>query len=120
MAEPDDVATILRLVDRISETVSQLTLAEFQASRDAVDAVTYRLGMIGEHCKRLPDITKNRHPEVPWKAMVGLRNIVAHGYDNVSPAIVWRTVTQDLEVVRVMAEEEKRRLERERNSGFEL
>jgi uncharacterized protein with HEPN domain len=109
MGQRDDLETILRLVERIELTVARESSASFQASRDAVDVVAYRLGMIGEHCKRLEQEVRQRHPDIPWRAMVGLRNIVAHAYDAISPAIVWRTATQDLGLVRAMAEAELRR-----------
>lgn len=108
MAVRDDLQTILRLIARIEQTVSGESAASFQSSQDAVDAVAYRLGMIGEHCKRLPQDIRDRHPDVPWRAMVGLRNIVAHSYDIVSAPIVWRTASQELAPVREMAEVELR------------
>jgi len=90
---------------------SQVKLrSRFQASQDAVDAVAYRLGIVGEHCKRLPQDARDRHPDVPWRAMVGLQNIVAHSYDMVSAPIVWRTAIDELGPVREMAEAESRRL----------
>lgn len=110
MAVADDLDTILRLIARIERTVGDETAESFQASRDAIDAVAYRLGMIGEHCKRLPQDVRDRHPDVPWRAMVGLRNIVAHSYDTVSAPIVWRTAVGELGPVREMAEVESRRL----------
>lgn len=106
----DDLDTILRLIDRVAQTVARETAESFRASDDAVDAVAYRLGMIGEHCKRLPDEVRERHPDLPWRAMVGLRNIVAHSYDTVSAAIVWRTAREELAPVRAMAESERHRL----------
>lgn len=112
MARLDDLETILRLIDRIRQTIGQETEKSFRHSHDAVDVVAYRLGMIGEHCKRLPQEVRDRHPDVPWRAMVGLRNIVAHAYDTISPAIVWRTATHDLDPVRAMAEAELLRLDR--------
>lgn len=111
MSPRDDLETILRLIERIEHTVERQTAASFQASHDAADAVAYRLAMIGEHCKRLPQDIRDRHPDVPWRALVGLRNIVAHSYDNVSAVIVWRTATEALGPVRAMAEVEFRRLE---------
>jgi uncharacterized protein with HEPN domain len=110
----DDLDTIQRLIDRIEETVARETAESFKASSDAADAVAYRLSMIGEHCKRLPETIRARHPEVPWRAMVGLRNIVVHGYDNLSPAIIWQTATQELTVVQRMAIDERERLAHER------
>lgn len=47
--------------------------------------------------------------------MVGLRNIVVHGYDNVSPAIIWETATGELGPIRDMAERELQRSLAERN-----
>ena len=111
MRVSDDLDTILRLINRIRETVGRHTPESFRAAHDALDAVTYRLGMIGEHCKRLPDTLKVRHPEVPWRAMAGLRNIVARRYDNVSPAIVWTTATEELAMVEAMAIAERERAE---------
>jgi uncharacterized protein with HEPN domain len=110
MASVDDLETILRLIGRIERTVAGETAESFEASQDAIDAVAYRLGMIGEHCKRLPQDVRDRHPDVPWRAMVGLRTIVAHSYDTVSASIVWRTAADELAPVREMAEAERRRL----------
>ena len=110
MAWADDLETILGLIGRIERTVAGETAESFQASPDAIDAVAYRLGMIGEHCERLPQEIRDRHPDVPWRAMVGLRNIVAHSYDMISAPIVWRTAVDELGPVREMAEAESRRL----------
>lgn len=111
----DDLEIILDLINRIEQTVEGQTAARFSASHDALDAVAYRLGMIGEHCKRLLDDLKERYPGLPWADMVGLRNIVVHGYDNVSPAIIWQTATQHLDSVRKMADAERIRLTLERS-----
>ena len=108
MAVRDDLDTILRLIERVESTVRGETAASFKSSSDAVDAVAYRLAMIGEHCQRLPESLRERHPHLAWRAMVGLRNIVAHAYDMIDSDIVWRTATQDLDPVREMAATEIR------------
>lgn len=102
----DELEIILRLIDRVRATVSRQTAESFQASDEAIDAMAYRLSMIGEHCKRLPDALKQRHPHIPWREMAGLRNIVVHGYDNVSPSIIWKTATGELDPVWEMASAE--------------
>lgn len=52
--------------------------------------------VIGEAARHIPDDITAQHPEIPWREMRGLRNVVAHAYFTVSPAILWRTITDDL------------------------
>lgn len=110
MRDLDNLNTVLDLIDLIQQTVEQHNETTFAASIDALHAVTYRLGMIGEHCKRLPDELKTRHTDVPWREMAALRNIVVHRYDSLSPAIVWTTATSELAAVETMAITELDRL----------
>jgi len=63
--------------------------------------------MIGEHCKRLPSELQTRHHELPWRQMVGLRNIVSHAYDVIDPAIVWLAATQRLDDIAALCRAEK-------------
>lgn len=59
-------------------------------------ALTRLLEILGEAARRIPDDVRNRHPEIPWRSVVGLRNVLIHGYDTVDPDIVWRILTKDL------------------------
>lgn len=52
--------------------------------------------MIGEGVTRLPEDARERHPDVPWREMVALRNRLIHGYDDVDHDIVWRIRSDDL------------------------
>lgn len=57
------------------------------------DAVLMRLVVIGEEIGRLSDTFKNRHPDIQWYKITGLRNRVAHGYFEVDQDIIWETLT---------------------------
>ncbi len=59
-------------------------------------ALVRLLEVIGEAANRIPDDEQARYPEIPWAAMVGLRNRLIHGYDSVDLDIVWQIVTVDL------------------------
>jgi uncharacterized protein with HEPN domain len=48
----------------------------------------------------LPRSLTNRYPEVPWPSIVGMRNFVIHSCDLVDPEIVWKTVQEDLPLLR--------------------
>lgn len=54
------------------------------------------LEVIGEGATRLPDELRQRHPEVPWARITGLRNRLIHAYDYINLDIIWEIVTADL------------------------
>ena len=72
---------------------------QFLLDRKTQQAVVLNLMVIGETVNRLqvdePDFL-TRHPALPWSAMRGMRNRIAHGYFDIDMAIVWETVQRDL------------------------
>jgi uncharacterized protein with HEPN domain len=58
--------------------------------------LTRCLEIISEASRRLPQGLRNRHPELPWRAIMGAGNVYGHDYDNVAEEIVWQTVQQNL------------------------
>ena len=69
-----------------------------------IDAVIRNLEIIGEASKYIPDGVREDNPEIPWKRMVGLRNIVIHGYFGVDTEIIWRIITVNLPDVKPFIE----------------
>ena len=61
--------------------------------RKTVDAVTRNLEIIGEAVKHLPLEITERHPDIPWKAIAGFRDILAHSYFRVEDSIIWDAAT---------------------------
>jgi uncharacterized protein with HEPN domain len=59
-------------------------------------ALVRLLEIVGEAAARLSPELRDRHPEVPWPLVVGLRNRLIHGYDTVNFDILWVILTQDL------------------------
>jgi uncharacterized protein with HEPN domain len=68
----------------------------FSADRRAVYAVTRCLEIISEASRRLGDDIRARHPELPWRAIMGAGNIYRHDYDSVADEFLWRTVNHSL------------------------
>jgi len=54
------------------------------------------LQILGEACANLTDEIKQRHPDVAWKDIVGMRNVLVHGYFDIDLDVVWSTVEKDL------------------------
>jgi len=52
--------------------------------------------VLGEAVKRLPPELCQRHPEVSWKLIAGMRDRVSHGYDGIDYATLWDTVHDDV------------------------
>ncbi|HRN71380.1 MAG TPA: DUF86 domain-containing protein [Candidatus Woesebacteria bacterium] len=52
--------------------------------------------IIGEAAKYVPDEIITAHPEIPWKEMAGMRDIVVHDYDDVNIDEIWNVVKQDI------------------------
>ena len=81
---------------RIEEYTAGLRFEEFAADRKTVDAVVRNIEIIGEAAGSIPEDVQSRYPAVPWRQMRGMRNVLAHRYNEVSRPILWQTVTDNL------------------------
>ncbi len=84
---------ILNAAQLIASYVQGVTEADFRASTQKQDAIIRRLEIIGEAAVHLSDETRQVIPELPFRKMRGMRNIVAHDYANVDLKIVWEVAT---------------------------
>lgn len=64
------------------------------------DAVIRRLQIIGEATKNLSADLRERHPEVPWRRIAGLRDVLIHAYAGVDLDAVWMVVERDIPQLR--------------------
>jgi len=67
-------------------------LNDFQSDPKTLYAVIRCIEVIGEAVKRLPDNLRDKYPDIPWKAIAGMRDRLIHGYDVVDNEIVWNTI----------------------------
>jgi uncharacterized protein with HEPN domain len=84
---------ILEAAGLIVSYLSNTTEAEFLANTEKQDAVIRRLEIIGEATAHLKDSTREAIPELPFRKMRGMRNIVSHDYGNVDLRTVWEVGT---------------------------
>ena len=64
------------------------------------DAVIRQFSIIGEAAAKLSPVTKAAHPEIPWKAIVGMRNVIIHEYSETDLPTIWAAVERDLSVLK--------------------
>ena|SRR3990172_8497191 len=65
---------------------------EFYEDIQCQDAVVRRIEIIGEAARRVSQETRDKHPQIPWREMTSMRNLVIHEYDVVDINQVWDTV----------------------------
>lgn len=70
------------------ETVSSDRLVGF--------AVVRAVQLVGQAARHVSDAVRAANPDVPWRQMIGMRNVVVHDYADVDMALVWKTVREDL------------------------
>ncbi len=85
---------------RIESYIEGLTSDEFLANNLVRDAVERRLGIIGEAAKKVDHEIRERYPEIPWREMAGLRDVLTHGYNHVDPMRIWIIATTDVPVLK--------------------
>ncbi|RLD42465.1 MAG: DUF86 domain-containing protein [Bacteroidetes bacterium] len=81
---------------KIEEYLGGLDFRSFKMSYMAVDAIIRNFEIIGEASKSIPTHIKNNYPEIPWKKMYGLRNLIAHEYFGIDYEMIWEIAKKNL------------------------
>ncbi len=87
---------ILEAVKRIEEYTKGLPLEKMKKDTLVLDGVVRNLEIIGEAAKNIPVQIKERHYEIEWKKIAGLRDILAHEYFGIDLEVVWDIVKNKL------------------------
>ncbi len=90
---------ILEAAGAAREFVAGMGKDELAKDRRTRDAVVRNLEIIGEAAKKLPAQMRRDHPEVEWKKIAGLRDILVHDYFGIDMDIVWDIVQNKLAVL---------------------
>jgi len=91
---------ILESIDKVEQYTRGMSFDTFSNDQKSVDAVVRNLEIIGEAANRLPDDFKERHSNVEWHKVVGLRNRIIHEYFGIDLQIIWQIVHADLPELR--------------------
>ncbi len=81
-------------VDAIEMFVAGLSIVQFAENDLIKSAVVKKFEIIGEAAKQLSDDFRAKHSKIPWKDIVGMRNVLIHDYMGIDYESVWNTIEQ--------------------------
>ena len=90
---------ILSAIERIQKYTS-IDKEKFLHDGLVQDATIRQISIIGEASAKVPIAIKNQHASIPWKKIVGMRNVVVHDYSEVSLLTVWTVIERDLPLLK--------------------
>ena len=102
----DDRARLEDILQAIAATARYAVRGRPALDRDELvqSWMVYHLTIIGEAAARLSPEVRHRHPEIPRPRVIGMRNILIHGYFAIDLEEVWATVEERVPVLRSQVE----------------
>jgi uncharacterized protein with HEPN domain len=88
---------IVEACGKIRRFIAGMDYDTFAADERTRDAVVRNLEVIGEAAKHLPDEVTRKAPQIPWRLICGMRDVLAHAYFVLSVKVVWDTATTQIE-----------------------
>jgi len=90
------IAQMVEAAEAALEFSAGQTAVSFAGDRLVGYAVVRAIQLIGQAARGVSGELQAAHPEIPWRVMIGMRNVVVHDYADVDLALVWKTVREDL------------------------
>lgn len=92
-----NVQDMIASIEKVFAYIEQVDdLRAFLNDPLIIDAVTRNFEIIGEAAHRIDQTIKDKHHEIPWRQMYGLRNFAIHEYHIIDPVILWEIAENNL------------------------
>jgi uncharacterized protein with HEPN domain len=92
----ESLIDIERAIRRILRYTDNISRAELEMNDEKTSAILYQIAVIGEATKRLSHEFRQQHPEIPWRDIAGMRDVLIHKYDQVDFDVIWDVVQTKL------------------------
>ena len=97
---------IIEAIEHLRNEMAGVTIDAFEADWRKRWLVERGVEIISEASRHLNDELKQRHPEIPWRKVAGIGNVLRHDYEIVSAPIMWKLVQEDLSPLERVCREE--------------
>jgi uncharacterized protein with HEPN domain len=87
---------ILEAIERIEHATHGKTFPEFESSWETRWLVQRGIEIISEASRGIPETVKSQRPEIPWKQVAGIGNVLRHDYAGLADRIIWGVVIDEL------------------------
>jgi uncharacterized protein with HEPN domain len=91
---------VVTCCERVTQYTNGLSREEFENVRMAYDATLRNLELLGEAARHVPDDVRSLAPYIPWRRIVGVRNILIYGYLGIDNDIIWDIVRNEIAPLR--------------------
>lgn len=92
---------MLEAINNIQEFTEGIEFEQFIDNKLLKFSIFYNVGIIGEAAYKLSKEFITAHPQVPWRDIINMRHVIVHGYYQIDAEILWETVQNDLEILKV-------------------
>jgi uncharacterized protein with HEPN domain len=92
---------ILQAIERIESVTDQKSLAEFEADWRLAYIVQRAIEIISEASRRIPAHLQAARPEIPWRRVMAIGNVLRHEYQGLSDRIIWGVVVDELPKLKI-------------------
>ncbi len=97
--DPGYVRDILKAATQVHSYVHGVHRGKFDRNHMLYDAVCRQLGIVGEASACLSSTFKERHPKIPWRDIIRLRQILLHTYWRTDKDVIWTIVKHDIRIL---------------------
>jgi|SRR3989344_2722851 len=98
-SEDQDAAYLWDMLEAAREAIAiigERDIKSFKQDKIRCRAVERTLEIIGEVARRVSTEYQSKHPEIPWRDMIGQRNILAHEYGQIDHDLLYKTIREDI------------------------
>jgi uncharacterized protein with HEPN domain len=95
---------ILENIERVQQRTSGRNFEEFQHDWTFRFAIQRAIEIISEASRRLPDDLKASRPEIHWRSIAGIGNVLRHEYEGISDKVIWDIIQKNLPELKMAVE----------------